>query len=121
MQNRRILLALTCALIYGVGVNSLVNADTVVVDDQVQVRDSSIDTPHRGITMSQVESKFGAPTAKHDAVGAPPITRWDYPNFAVFFEGDRVIHTVVTAGDTPHAPASGAPPAADSGATSPTG
>jgi hypothetical protein len=124
MQNHRILLALTCALIYGVGVNSIVNADTVVVDDQVQVRDSSIETPKRGITMSQVESKFGAPSAKHDAVGAPPITRWDYPNFAVFFEGDRVIHAVVTAGDTPHAPdsaapASGAPPA-DSGATSPT-
>jgi hypothetical protein len=124
MQNRGILLAVTCALIYAVGVNSIVNADTVVVDDQVQVRDSGIDTPKRGITMSQVESKFGAPTTKHDAVGAPPITRWDYPNFAVFFEGDRVIHAVATAGDTPHAPESATPasgaPAADSGATRPT-
>jgi hypothetical protein len=127
MQNGRILLALTCALIYGVGVNRIVNADTVVVNDQVQVRDSGIDTPKRGITMSQVEAKFGAPTTKHDAVGAPPITRWDYPNFAVFFEGDRVIHAVVTVGDTPHAPdsatpASGAAPAdSNTQATSPSG
>ena len=120
MQYRRILIALTCAVVYGLGVNSLVNADTVVVDDQVQVRDSGIDTPRRGITMSQVESKFGAPSTKHDAVGAPPITRWDYPNFSVFFEGDRVIHAVVTTGETPHGPQSGTP-AADSGATNPTG
>jgi hypothetical protein len=28
----------------------------------------------------------------------PPITRWDYNNFAVFFEGDRVIDAVVTSG-----------------------
>jgi hypothetical protein len=48
-------------------------------------------------------------------VGAPPITRWDYPNFSVFFEGDRVIHAVVTTGESPHVPA------ADSGATNPTG
>ena len=126
MQYRRIVLALTCALVYGLGVNRLVNADTVVVNDQVQVRDSDIDTPKRGISMSQVESKFGAPTAKHDAVGAPPITRWDYPNFSVFFEGDRVIHAVVTTGETPHGPqsgtpASGAAPPTDSGATNPTG
>jgi hypothetical protein len=109
MQTRRILLALTCAVVYGLGVNSIVNADTVVVDDQVQVRDSGVDTPKRGITMSQVESKFGSPTTKHDAVGAPPITRWDYPNFSVFFEGDRVIHAVVTGGETPHAPEGAAP------------
>jgi hypothetical protein len=29
-------------------------------------------------------------------VGKPPITRWDYPGFSVFFEGDRVIDTVAT-------------------------
>jgi hypothetical protein len=129
MQYRRILLALTGALVYGLGVNSIVNADTIVVDDQVQVRDSGVNTPKRGSTMSDVEAKFGAPSAKHDAVGAPPITRWDYPNFSVFFEHDRVIHAVVTTSETPHAPegatpasapASGTPPA-DSGATNPTG
>lgn len=128
MQNRRILVALTGALVYGLGVASVTMADTIVVDDQVKVRDSDIDKPRRGITMSQVEAKFGAPTTKHDAVGLPPITRWDYPSFSVFFERDRVIDSVVTTGEAaPHAPDSAAPaasaPASDSAssATNPTG
>jgi hypothetical protein len=60
------------------------------------VRDSTVDKPKRGVTMSQVEAKFGAPVTKHDAVGQPPITRWDYAGFSVFFEHDRVIDSVVT-------------------------
>jgi hypothetical protein len=28
-------------------------------------------------------------------VGEPPISRWDYPAYSVFFEGPFVIHTVV--------------------------
>jgi hypothetical protein len=53
------------------------------------------DTPTRGATMTQVESRFGAPTVRHAAVGEPPITRWDYPQFSVFFEYDKVLHAVV--------------------------
>lgn len=53
------------------------------------------DTPHRGSTMTQVESRFGAPVVRHAAVGDPPITRWDYPQFSVFFEHDKVLHAVV--------------------------
>jgi hypothetical protein len=73
-------------------------AETIVVDDQVQIRDSGVTKPKRGITMTQVEAKFGAPVTKHDAVGQPPITRWDYAGFSVFFEHDRVIDTVTTSG-----------------------
>jgi hypothetical protein len=28
-------------------------------------------------------------------VGDPPITRWVYDRFTVYFENDRVIHSVV--------------------------
>jgi hypothetical protein len=70
-------------------------AETIVVDDQVAVRESNIDRPHGGMTMQAVESHYGAPQERHTAVGKPPITRWDYPAFTVFFENDRVIHTVV--------------------------
>ena len=45
--------------------------------------------------MSQVEARFGSPTTKHSAVGDPPITRWDYAQFSVFFEYDKVLHAVV--------------------------
>jgi hypothetical protein len=75
-----------------------VPAETIVVDDQVTVRDSNIDRPHGGMTMQAVEMRYGAPQERHSAVGKPPITRWDYPAFTVFFENDRVIHAVVNPG-----------------------
>jgi len=73
-------------------------AETIVVDDQVTVRESSLDRPKGGMSMQAVESRYGAPQERHAAVGKPPITRWDYPAFTVFFENDRVIHTVVNPG-----------------------
>ena len=77
-------------------------ADTVVVNDQVQVRQAQVDMPRRGVTMADVERQFGQPIMRHPTVGGapaqPPITRWDYKNFAVVFERDRVIDSVVTGG-----------------------
>ena len=77
-------------------------ADTLVVDDQVQVRNSVVERPTRGATMQSVEQRFGPPAQRHAAVGGapaqPPITRWDYPGFSVFFERDRVIHAVAVGG-----------------------
>jgi hypothetical protein len=72
-----------------------VRAETIVVNDKVTVRDSNVERPHGGMRMEQVERKFGEPTKRHETVGKPPITRWDYPQFSVFFEGDQVIHSVV--------------------------
>jgi hypothetical protein len=97
MQTRK-LAALIFILGSCLGAASTVLAETIVVDDQVQVRDSGAEKPKRGVTMSQVEAKFGTPVTKHDAVGAPPITRWDYAGFSVFFERDRVIDAVTTSG-----------------------
>jgi hypothetical protein len=72
-----------------------VRAETVAEGDQVSVRPSDIPRPARGMTMHSVETKFGAPQDRHGPVGQPPISRWDYHGFTVFFENDRVIHTVV--------------------------
>lgn len=54
-----------------------------------------VNPPARGITMNRVEAQFGAPTERHNAIGNPPITRWDYPGFSVFFEHQHVIHSVI--------------------------
>ena len=97
MDNKRganIGIAATLALL-GCALSASTRADTLVVNDQLQVRHSDVARPARGLTMTAVESKFGAPGTKHDAVGTPPITRWDYPQFAVFFEKDRVIDSVL--------------------------
>lgn len=88
---------LACILLIVAGSAALAaRAETLVVDDQVTVRPVSITVPARGETMAAVEAHFGAPQARHDAVGMPPITRWDYAAFSVFFEHDRVVDTVVT-------------------------
>ncbi len=36
------------------------------------------------------------PASACPAVGEPPITRWKYPGFEVYFEHQLVIHTVVS-------------------------
>jgi hypothetical protein len=70
-------------------------AETVLVDGHVQLEQSSVARPQRGTTMHQVEAKFGAPQKRYPTVGKPPITRWDYPSFSVYFEFNRVVHSVV--------------------------
>ena len=52
-------------------------------------------TPPRGTSMDDVRSKFGAPAQEVPAVGTPPITRWEYSGYIVFFENDKVLHTVI--------------------------
>jgi len=56
---------------------------------------ASAERPARGQTMESVKAKFGAPTNEVAAVGQPPISRWEYPGYVVFFENDKVLHTVV--------------------------
>ena len=63
-----------------------------------QAAPAPVKLPARGSTMSSVEASFGAPSEREAAVGTapnPPITRWDYPAFVVYFENDKVIHSVV--------------------------
>jgi hypothetical protein len=76
---------------------TLVQAETIVVDDKVALRESATEVPARGSPMKAVEARFGAPANRHAAVGKPPITRWDYPAFSVYFEHDHVVHAVALA------------------------
>ena len=50
--------------------------------------------PSRGMSQERVRAEFGSPQSTQPAVGDPPISRWHYPNFVVFFEYDKVIHAV---------------------------
>lgn len=55
----------------------------------------SVTLPARGSVMAQVEARFGVPEAKLPAVGEPPISRWVYQAFTVYFENRHVIHAVM--------------------------
>lgn len=50
--------------------------------------------PTRGMTQDRVQSKYGSPASVKAPVGDPPITRWEYSDFVVYFEYDKVIHAV---------------------------
>lgn len=76
------------------------HADTLLLDG-IEIDRQTVDTrPKPGMSMTAVESAYGSPSQRHAPVGGtvveqPPITRWDYPSFSVYFEHDRVIHAVV--------------------------
>ena len=67
-------------------------ADTLKMDGAVAPYDDG--RPTRGMTQASVQSKYGSPAAVKAPVGDPPITRWEYADFVVFFEYDRVVHAV---------------------------
>ena len=74
-------------------------ADVLLVDSIQST--PAVQTPRSGSTMSAVRQQYGDPLTEHPTVSAnggphqPPITRWDYSGYSVFFEHDRVIHAVV--------------------------
>jgi hypothetical protein len=74
--------------------SAAVPADTLLIDGIAVDQQSASSRPKSGTRMASVEATYGAPTARHGAVGEPPITRWDYPGFSVYFEHEVVIHSV---------------------------
>lgn len=73
-------------------------ADVLLIERVAASPDHAM--PRRGLSMSQVQAQFGAPSHKVAPVGGdrpqhPPITRWVYPSFSVYFEHDTVIDAVV--------------------------
>ena len=55
----------------------------------------SRDLPDNGLTMTEVEQRFGNPAERSPAVGEPPITRWTYDDYSVYFEHNLVIESVL--------------------------
>lgn len=45
------------------------------------------------MTQSEVKATFGEPISARAPVGKPPIIRWDYTDYSVYFEGNYVIHS----------------------------
>jgi hypothetical protein len=75
-----------------------IHADTLLIE-RVQAAQGQM-LPKRGASMAQVEAKFGAPQQKQAAVGGgsrrtPPITRWIYAGFSVYFENSHVVNAVL--------------------------
>lgn len=105
----RLFLALTTAALLATAGSA--GADTLLIDRVQQQAGTAM--PTRGMSMSDVEARFGAPSERMDPRGGqkrqwPTINRWVYPGFTVYFEKSRVIDAVAnqaTAGETGPKPA----------------
>ncbi len=73
-------------------------ADVLLIDAIAEApanAPGALPRPTRGMTMNKVRAEFGEPTKANPWVGDPPITRWDYPKYSVFFEHQYVLDTVI--------------------------
>jgi len=69
------------------------SADVLLIDE---VRERMLrDLPSNGMAKTEVEQRWGAPNERHRPVGQPPITRWVYDDYSVFFEGPLVLESVL--------------------------
>ena len=87
---------LALALVTALSVTA--HADTLLLDAISTAPPNSSDgvpRPNSGASMADVTANFGEPAERREAIGEPPITRWVYPGYTVYFEHDRVIEVVV--------------------------
>ncbi|MEM7054357.1 MAG: hypothetical protein AAF446_07385 [Pseudomonadota bacterium] len=95
------LLSAACILLLMIG---SAKADVLLIDE---VRERMLrDLPGNGLSQAEVEQRYGTPLERRNPVGDPPITRWVYDDYSVFFEYDLVLESVLHRGavlnqDTP--------------------
>ncbi|HEX7326050.1 MAG TPA: hypothetical protein VF292_11965 [Rhodanobacteraceae bacterium] len=63
-------------------------------------QEQHMNLPARGMLMSQVRQEYGAPLRVLPTRGGsskfqPPIHRWEYAKYIVYFEYNHVIHSVL--------------------------
>jgi len=83
-------------LLWGViflSLSSGASADVLLIE---KVRERMLrDLPVNGLTMNEVEARYGEPVDRVGPVGEPPITRWIYGDYSVYFEHRIVIESVL--------------------------
>ncbi|TWI11599.1 hypothetical protein [Aerolutibacter ruishenii] len=82
--------------------STVTTGDTLLIE-RVQDENKAA-MPARGMTMAQVEARYGAPGEKLEPRGGqkrqwPTINRWTYPDFVVYFEKSKVIDAVAVKAD----------------------
>ncbi|HSH83575.1 MAG TPA: hypothetical protein VK979_00225 [Guyparkeria sp.] len=68
--------------------------------DQAASYKAAVHQAVHGLTQAQVIARFGEPEKRHAPVPAhgkpptPPISRWDYSDFSIYFENHIALHRV---------------------------
>ncbi|MFA5938635.1 MAG: hypothetical protein WC809_04695 [Sinimarinibacterium sp.] len=90
----------TFLLAAAVGLALIPVAHADVLDMPEPEAASTAHLPQRGLSQANVLHAYGEPLTRHEPAGGgsprqPPITRWDYAGYSVFFENNIVIDVVV--------------------------
>jgi hypothetical protein len=88
---------LSNAVFFSIAVTSA-NADTLLIDAIKKAQPNSpsgLLRPSTGQSMQMVLARFGEPKEKMAPIGDPPITRWSYEKFTVYFEYNSVVNSAV--------------------------
>jgi len=93
---------LSALLLAVLGVAGVAHAETLLVERVKQEPVAAM--PARGLSMGEVQSRYGAPQQKLDPRGGqkrqwPTIHRWVYPAFTVYFEKNKVVDVVANKAD----------------------
>lgn len=73
--------------------NSLAEDIRIPVGEQAKDQ-IPVDMPTKGMSKERVQALFGEPLKEIPAKGQPPISRWKYREFTVYFDSNAVIHCV---------------------------
>jgi len=94
MSGIKLFSAATVVLSLVAASSAVVSTEAVAQNRAFVAEEKKRNLPARGQTQSRVLRQFGEPTSRIGAVGDPPISSWNYPNFIVYFEYSHVITTV---------------------------
>jgi hypothetical protein len=86
MLRKAISVMLACGFLAGTAA-----AETLIIEG---IKQGTSALPDRGATQDEVVREFGEPVQRLGPVGEPPISTWEYTPFVVYFEYDKVVHTV---------------------------
>lgn len=74
----------------------LSRAEEIIIGVAQQASElAGIERPVNGQSREEVMQQYGPPQEMTGPAGDPPISRWTYQNFSVYFEYNRVLHTVL--------------------------
>ena len=93
----RMVLALVLVMIAVVVQPKVLLADVLLIEEVRQA--GRMDVPDNGVTKADVRARFGEAVNISPPIGDPPITRWEYDRWSVYFEYDLVLFTVLHKGE----------------------
>ncbi len=92
----RLFCAVTLALLSaGISLNAAAEVLQVPGESPQTDKSQTMEMPIRGMQKDQVRAMFGQPQEILPPVGDPPITRWVYDGYTVYFEYSYVIQSVI--------------------------